>query len=234
MIDAITIQHDELQKFCQFKYAFDFVLNFGNGTADGARAILVSFGCYALAGRIRQKRAFGCRWQVGSDTGYDHSTLESLLEKIENGLLHHVSDFEAFQRWSNYDNWSHWWHNFVNRYLTHLGNKKKEFQSKAFRVGSQNLCDNNLFVEKIRLFRFRACVLSIWTTLQEIVEIICVRIRCRICRIVLSQIVVVGICSFFVLFQWTAFLLCVFQCSLIIRWINCIKTWVFFFLLNEK
>ena len=31
MIDAVTIEHNQLQKLGQFKYSFDLVLHFGNG-----------------------------------------------------------------------------------------------------------------------------------------------------------------------------------------------------------
>lgn len=66
------------------------------------------------------------RWQIPlmtplrSGAGEDLPSLESMLQKVEEGLLHHVGDFITLQGWTNQNYGSHRWNNFIGWNVVNL------------------------------------------------------------------------------------------------------------------
>ena len=116
MVNGVTIQHNQLERFGKLKNTLNFVLNIRHGWS-GART-----------GRIDECRGTGTVEQVvllgqgdvAADPGDEDARLETPFDVVEQGLLHHVCHFIAFQGWADDDDWPHGWHDIVWRYLFSL------------------------------------------------------------------------------------------------------------------
>ena len=109
MVDRVAVQHDQLHRPAQLEDPFNLGLDLGQ--VVGPRAGLLEDG---PLGRIVQYRLFA-EGNVRGDARNDDPSLEFVLEKLEDSLLHHVRDLVALEGGADQDQGPNTRHDVVRR-----------------------------------------------------------------------------------------------------------------------